>query len=584
MITLEHNGTEQSLAAWGISLGSPQCHHVNLGVSSYSVFIPGASISAAPVFGFEEKIIIRRGRSAALTGGYVAFIGYQTGVKAHTEGGSEGVQFTFSNAWYFLENTAYMQKFASWNSTTHAAEFLYLSEVLLFTGLNGSNELVIRNSGQQISDVLGFVNETFLAQSMAQPFIIGTISPALNLPTYRVAEMMCAAVILKCLELSPDVQCVFDYTTSLLGVPTPTVHFYNRAALTARSLAIKNGTDHKGLVISPRYDLLVRSVVLNYRLQLTDGQEIYVTRTQDKYGPNGANHASDPERGLRVLPQTIELNGFAATAQLITEVADRGNNEWWKKKVSWLGSDRVTVQTITVVSVKDDDGTTVDLDDYPNEIISGAVTPWMNKTAKWVTIRGWATFIEYHTAAARTAAVAGLRVVQAVQREISVRLHVTDAATGSYQVQDTEQIPTGIAQAVYTSLATLQYEGRDVRVQAEVTNATNDGPLITLGHKLNLTGGLAAWATMGAQLQEITEHDGYGETSITFGPARHISAGDLAAMFQFNRLRRYWFNPRLRQSGRYGDNSGAVTGGKARVENSVSGLQSAGEDAVISTL
>ena len=594
MITLEHNGIEQSLAAWGFSLSSPVCSHRNLAVSTYQVFVPGASVSDAPVFGFEEKVIIRRQRSGsgtAWSGGYTAFIGYQTGMQAACSGSAEGVNYLFSNAWYFLENTAYQQAFASRNVSAHEVEFLYMSEVLIFTGLDEAIGLVPRNNGEQIADILGFLNSCFTEQSMAPPMITGTVDPSLALPSYRLGEVMCAAAILKCLELSPDVQCVFDYSTLLAGVPTPTVHFYSHASLTEKSLAVKNGNDHKSLRIIPRYDLQVRSVVMNYRITNTDAVEArtrsWVTRVQDKYGPNGANHASDPERGLRVLSQTIDLQG-AATSSVKSKIttqaveAAHSSNEvrlnWWKEKCQKLKSDRIrdltiNAATVTIKERVNNADRDVSLDSYPNELTKGQIAPWIQLNQKRVTISALASFDLY---ASRNAAgndtvppgtpIDGLLTRQVRNEPIFAQIVLTDGTTGDYSAQATslsgEAVPVGIAQEVYTSLATLQYEGEDVRVQMEVTNPTNNGSLITLAHKLNLTGGRAAWETMGAQIQQITEHDGFGETSITFGPAKHISAGDLAAMFQFNRLRRWWFNPNLRETASYADNNNEVTLGE----------------------
>jgi hypothetical protein len=605
MTTLEYAGTEKALWDWGFTLDSCQCRHVNLATSIYTGFIPGASVSDDPAFAFESKVIIRRNRSGSVTtwtGGYVAFIGYALAPFAAQSGSGAGVSYQFANAWYFLENTCFEMRYASYSTGSSALEYKYLSEIQLFTKLDGSELLQPQDSGEQIEEILQFIIDDATARSVAQPFIIGTIDPAIEFPSYQAREMMCAAALLKCLELSPDVSMHWDYTTTLgsgPAVPTPTVHFYSRASRTAKSLAILNGTDHKSLNIVPRHDLVVRSVVIQYKITGSADGNTWIIRgdaQRDKYGPNGANHASDPDKGLRVLRQTIDLQGALSSSVStdITCVAVDANHAtdatrlaWWKKKVQWLNSDKIASASIVIpatATIKDDAGSTVSLATYPNELTRGQIATWTGFVQKWVTITAKATYNKYHNATAATAATANLATEKAAEKELSVRLLITDAETGVYSTTASytggEDMPAGIAQAVYTSLATLQYEGEDIRLQDQIMNPAGDGPLIHLGHKLNLTGGRTAWETMVAQVQSITEHDGKGETSISFGPARHIAAGDLAAMFQWNRLRRYWENPRLRETADFGAGGSASLGEDVPKENSQAGSGTTGKDAV----
>lgn len=589
MTTLEHDGTEKALWDWGFSLGSCQCEHVNLSASRYTGFIPGASVSADPLFDFEEKVIIRRNRTGSGTtwsGGYVAFIGYAMMPLAAQNGGQAGISYEFQNAWYFLENTCFEQRFATY--VTGSLTYVYLSEIQLFTTLDGSNLLQLQDSGAQIEEILQFIIDDASARSAAVPFIIGTIDPAISFPSYQAREMMCAAAVLKCLEMSPDVCCYWDYSTTSGGLPTPTVHFYKRSSRTSKSLAILNGTDHKSLNIVARQDLQVRAVNLQYKITGTADGNTWVVMgasQKDKYGPNGANSGSDPDKGLRVIRQTIDLQGrqtstvtadIEAAAVDANHATDATRLAWWKKKVQWLNSDKISGLAIpATATIKDDAGSTVSLGTYPNELTRGQIATWTGFVQKWVTITAKATFNKYATAAAATAATANLAVEKAVEKELSVRILVTDAETGTYTSLGTliegEEQPTGIAQAVYESLSVLQYQGEDIRVQSEIMNAAGDGPFVHLAHKLNLTGGRTAWETMNAMIQRITESEGTGETTISFGPARHLAAGDLAAMFQWNKYRRYWYNPSLRETANAGDVGGFSLGEDTPKENTSAG-------------
>lgn len=589
MTTLEHDGTEKALGDWGFALDSCECQHVNLAPSRYTGFIPGASVSDDPAFTFESRVIIRRNRTGSGTswsGGYVAFIGYAQMPVAAQDGGTAGITYEFLNAWYLLENTCFEQRFASYESGS--LSYVYLSEIQLFTTLDGSNLLQPQDSGAQLEEILQFVIDDADDRGADVPFLIGTIDPAIEFPAYQAREMMCDAAVLKCLELSPDVACWFDYSTSDGGTPTPTIHFLKRSSRTARSLALLNGTDHAAISIFPRYDLQVRSVNLQYKVTGSVDGNVWIVMgaaQRDKYGPNGANHASDPDKGLRVLRQTIDLQGsqsssVSADIEVVAVDANHATEAtrlaWWKKKVQWLNSDKISGLDIPAsATIKDEAGSTVSLGTYPKELTRGQVAAWTGFVQKWVTITAKATFNKYATSAGASGGLANLAVTKAVEHELSVRILVTDAETGTYSALGSyvagEDQPAGIAQAVYESLSWLQYQGQDIRVQSEIMNAAGDGPYIHLGHKLNLTNGRSAWTTMAAMIQRITEREATGSTTISFGPARHLAAGDLAAMFQWNRLRRYWYNPTLRETADLGTGSSIGLGEDVPKENTATG-------------
>lgn len=604
MITLEYDGTEQSLADWGFALDSVRCEHMNLSASRYTGFIPGGSVSDDPAFPFESKVIIRRNRSGSVTtytGGYVAFIGYTMLPQSAQSGGESGVAYEFKNAWYFLENTCFEMKYASYESGSLA--YRYLSEVMLFTYLDGSNLLQPQAADAQITEILTYCSTAATDAGNLLPWLVGTIDPDIQFPSYQMRELMCAEALIKCLQMSPDVAMWWDYSTSNAGEPTPTVHFYNRASRTSKSLAILNGTDHASLNIVPRHDLVPRAVVIQYKVTGTADGAVWIVQgltQRDKYGPNGADSSSDPDGGLRVIRQTIDLQGaqtqsvsaaIECAAVDANHATDATRIAWWKKKVPWLNSDKISAASIVIpatATIADvNTGASVSLATYPNELTSGQIGPWMSFVQKWVTITAKASFSKYATSAAATAATATLAVEKAVEKEISVRILITDGVTGSYSADAAflggEDQPTGIAQKIYDSLSTLQYEGEDIRVQAEIMNAAGDGPYIHLGHKLNLTGGRTAWTTMDAMIQRITENDGDGTISISFGPARHIAAGDLAAMFNWNRHRRYWNNPKLRETASITSSGSVSLGQDVPKENTSAGSGTKGLIAVTGT-
>ena len=130
-----------------------------------------------------------------------------------------------------------------------------------------------------------------------------------------------------------------------------------------------------------------------------------------------------------------------------------------------------------------------------------------------------------------------------------------------------DAVPEGLAQKIYTSLATLQYEGDVSLVEAEISGG------VMMGNTLNLTGGLEEWETMNAQIQGITKDFGSGRTVVKLGPTRFLQAGDLTQLFLINRFRRVYQNPATRVSGKSSAGGQSVGLGKNTAkENSNAGL------------
>jgi hypothetical protein len=599
MITLEYNGTEQSLAEWGLAINSATLVMMNLSPHRFSAVRVGDTLSTAAVFPYRGKIIVRIDRtynegSEEWEGGEVDFIGYRIRNLTRSTGEFLGVTYTFENAWHFLNNTQYVQFFATRDTDGEVLAYKQVPELLLFTELDGSNILQPLTSGEQIEEILQFVLDAFAAQGFDQPFIIGDIDPQLELFSYQTRQLMCSATILKCLELSPDVNVVVDYTTDVASEPTPTIHFKKRSNWTPVSLALHNGTDHESLNIEPRYDLVPRSVLVWYKITGADSGAQWVLNIFDKYGPNGQSHASDPSFGLDVVMQFVDVQGrqtSSVSAPVETQVVDAAHAteatrlNWWKKKSQKLQSDKIAGLAIAAgsVTVKDDTGATVSLATYPNELTKGPLPAWTDKTTVWVNIRCKASYEVYTTSAAASGTVGGLSHHKHVDEEIIIRLQVTDAITTTYTEASTtiegEAVPgltgitdgigsftDGLAKSIYQSLSTLQWEGDDVRVEVEPTNQ------VTFANSLNLTGGLAAWTTMNAQVRAISKNYGTGETNVSFGPSSRNNADALFKIIQFTRPRFVWWNPNLRETASLGDSSGVVeSGGTTPAENTDSG-------------
>lgn len=557
-ITIEYDGTEQSLEAWGITLDSVVQNETNLRSGTLTFIIAGVTLASAPVFAFEGKIILRvnrTGSGTSWTGGTVHFIGYRLAFNISVQPVSEGVRYDFANAWYFCETTLYQQPRASRANSSATLDYPLTTALTLFWDLDGSYAAQILDNGEQIAAALQFILD-YPPDADATPFILGTIDPAVEVPSFACAELTVAAVVEKCLQLSPDCTVFFDYTTTSGGSPRPTLHVRARANLTPVSLAIKNGTDHKSLQITPREDLVPRAVLIYFKATSRYNGGSFIQYTRQKYGPHGSNSASDPDAGPRVLIQTLEMIGssFEQTSNEITTRACDANHgtaatkrAWWALHVPELAdATRVTDVTIGAPTFTDDDGSTISspLGSYPNELIDGGLTDWMvladDVTAAdgvTVTISAEASYT-INTKASTSGAL--LPTEKQVKKMIHTRVTLTNASTGVYTSTNSypaEDIPAGLAQKIYEALETLHYQGEHVLQEDYPTNQ------VTMASTLHLTGGHTDWTTMAASIQSITKNFGFGATTIRFGPPTHLSAGDLLAIFRFNAWRRVWYPP-----------------------------------------
>ncbi len=104
------------------------------------------------------------------------------------------------------------------------------------------------------------------------------------------------------------------------------------------------------------------------------------------------------------------------------------------------------------------------------------------------------------------------------------------------QVQPSEIIPYGLAGFIYNVEQICQYEGNYSFQEQEITDACPIGSL------LNITGSAnAEWAAMNACIQSIDYDITAGRTTLQFGPAKHLGAGDLVNELRANRGPRWYY-------------------------------------------
>ena len=206
----------------------------------------------------------------------------------------------------------------------------------------------------------------------------------------------------------------------------------------------------------------------------------------------------------------------------------------------------------------------------PYILTEGNVCPWMfvgnnssNAPAACVqaTITAYFYYVDNASAAADTAVNPG--TVQCHTKTIKLKL--TNLASGLYQSEawvtgQADPVPYGLPGYIYALATIPQFDGRITIVEQEISD------VCPIGNLLNLSGGLAEWATMNATVQAVS-YDDNGKTELSFGPAKHLGAADLIELLRVNRGPRWFYQ----------------IGGDVMNQNSSSGSLALGQNTPVSS-
>ena len=554
--TLHISGVEKELSAWGLTAESVQLTRANTAPDLLTVRKAGDCLAALD-FPYDSVVTIRRdrvGSGTSWTGGTIYFVGRATVPVRTGSGGSESITYRFHGPWFDLARQIYHQTWKNYTGNPTVLDDYKTVEVFLGLTLTGTQ----LNTGEQISDALNW------AISCGVQLQIGTIDPAVNIFYINARSITCAEVIKTMLRNTPDAVCWFDYTTA----PYPTFHCRQLANLTNITKTI--GVEQiRGLQLTPRYDLQVPSVVIHFKsIGEIDGQP-WIAWTKQA-APSGADGTA---RGGEV--HVVELEGFSRVSvygSIETTAIDAQSATaatrlvWWKRHEKTLENLNIKPSTLTVTSatVKDEDGNTVTLASYPNELITGQIADWMDFGVKTVTVKATVSYELY----ADTGHTTALKLQTVKNKEISVRIVATDGTTGSYSAIASfvagQPEPAGLAQAYFDAMQVLQYDGQIDLVAAELPTDQLMGCKLTLaGSSLSITQQL---------IQSVTEQPHFGRYSITIGPANRLGIQDLVERHNATRFRKIYNNPSTRSSGQAGGGGSVTLGKNTARENTTGGL------------
>jgi hypothetical protein len=538
--TLKYNGKEKPLADWGIK----NLHRtlVSQDIDTVTFEQPHATALAAPLFPEDAIIEIFRGDEEDGEEKVRWFYGRVEDAGRFRSGSAGGLKYKISGPWWWLANMGFRQ---SWKVRNQQGQLVdqYSSYCLLGSKADGAG------TQQSIADQIAEAVNYAIGQGAPLAFD-GTGLPTIFPPIRDVWNAPVSEVIQKMIEWTPDIVCWFDYTTD----PFPTLRMRRREDQEDVEISLSDTRPPsptnsfvpmvRDWDIVARNDLKVPGVVIYYiRTDTTEGS-VYTVINEEKYPPAVTG------RETKALLAAINLEGANITyAEGIIECVPLNvyAKEWWKRHDAHLQSDKITDLSIKAGSAKytDDGGETIQ--PLANELF-GLWSPWMGGAVREVNVSVLASWKEK--------AENNEELITIVDRPIVTSIFTTGLETGTYRSAPggsaAEAQPEGLAEALYKAASRLHYDGRITIKESQCTGA------VSVGNVLNLLGGLADWEEMDAQVQSVTESIDNGETSVIFGPPKHLGPTDYIELLRATRNRIRFASPSSRETGIAGGNSAVI--------------------------
>jgi len=606
--TITYAGAEQSVAAWGLT-AQPKIKTRDRSPTEISFRMAGAAPEGAIPFPFKAQVIIRSNRTWAggqwsvVSGSAYVFTGYQTTQPADVDGRSQGITLVFKDALWLLQNTTFQQQWTIAGATND-----WISRCVLFMDINSWVPNTYQSVQWQINQIISYAaNQCGIAIAPGAMDYSGWF-----LNYYHCRAVSCWEALLKCLEPIPDAKVWIDGSTM-----PPQLNVRTRANLSALPAPLSGATPgpitlpykgadaagrqhHSSKGFTPRYDLIPPQVVLQYQINNTYNGKAAPTWTNDVY-PGGSTGQAP-----FALVCPIDLTGAAMTTETGTLDCEplacvggthAAKRAWWSSKRGGeqdkLADFRVRFGAYVIgdATVVDDNGNPINLASYPNRIIKGTYHAWMKNGGTQVNairahVKVSVQFAEYDVVGSTPAETDtnGNLTRQANAHELHCHCTLTNAPAGvtpfvgSYYTALAETPVANLAQNIYNSRATLDYDGTHEIIDPGIKNGGGDSlspPLQQIiGHwnVLNLSGGNAAWATAnmsiaGTEIDLITNH-----IRLEVGPSKHLQPQDWSAMLQFFRYRRLYQDSSVRATGYSSQNNTVDMALNTPDANSVPGL------------
>lgn len=549
------DGTD--LAALGLTLAGGSFRTQGV---SHCALDAALEFDAAQAFDHGDEVTLQRVDGMTTT---PFFRGKVRRIPKSARGDYEGHAYVIEDAWADLETTVYQEKWRIGSGLYDFPRFVMGVGVDPETGLAS-----YLTTGPQI--------ERFLQYAIDQgvSLQIGSIPTGDRIIPSEERNVTVAEAIRMCLRFRPDWTPWIDHATT-----PPTFHVTDTSTLAAVSLAVDGSGPVTNFDVTKRDEDLPESVRIIYELAGTivdeDGDnQVLRDAAIDKYPAEG------PDGGPRVLVSTIQLEGLQMQIQkqriqtrvIPTGPSDPAAKAWIKAKFPHMADvpdaafnvtkfDRSLITDATEhADPVNPNAERIEVEavaDLPRELVRGQIEDWMRVKVGEIKIAieiekagDWSAA----TAEARKAWKKGVRDIQ--------RMTATNARTKIYRGISNwvlpEDVPTGIAQAVYQAIhAGSGYEGSVTLTEDEVGGARYHGK------KLNLTGSAdAGLETMAAPVHSVDWDIETGTTTIGFGPNPDLSPQDFLEWQRILRARPLtWWSLAERESNEHGRASGSSSRG-----------------------
>lgn len=319
-------------------------------------------------------------------------------------------------------------------------------------------------------------------------------------PCETIKDCSCAESLQKILHWAPDAVVWMDYAAKI-----PTIHFSRHASLKTTTLDFSKLSEFS---LIPRNDLKISSVVLKYEHTHSNENGSWKTTTVDAY-PQSATGEE-----LNALVLTIELEGSRTHIQeqwIAVDPIKTNSIDWWKQHFPTLAS--IPSDKIHITDIKRST-------ELPNELIEGAIAPWMRCNADYETITAQLSYTTDN--------------VSVENQPIALKLCSTDAVTKTYRkfvcFNAGVEPPKQLAKTLYESTRCLQHEGSLKFIQNEIVPSF-------MGQTINLIHGNSAWENLQLPVQEENIHLDSGTTWLKFGAPKQLGPNDLVQLMHTNRTR-----------------------------------------------
>lgn len=537
---LEYGEDRRTFEAWGLSDLTREDASLGTDVVRFS---GPTAVDVAPLFEHRAILVIYRD-------GVRWFEGALELAPGVGRGASESRNYEVHGGWAYLERLTFQQDWKA--DTTGEGELGNVKQSRVIINQNQDNSP--QTTAQVITEVVNYAIAAGYAISL------GTVDVDLQQLTDELTDPKCAEVIRRVLRLQPDVVSWLDYSPN-----PPALNFARTATATEKVVAVSDNV--RGVTCTARPDLQVPAVIIKYESESQVDDETFRTVVEDKYPAE----ATGTEDGAIVT--TVALDGGSITREKVTLVrrslptAYNSLNviPWWRRHIPWF-NEIFNAANGAVVTIPDTHlsippgGHTITLTN-PDEVAEGVLASDMTHELVEGTITDWMEEGSFHVKAAEVTVRVRMHytgpslAVQAVfdydpasgvyYRDEAIQLMATNATKNIYTrvVSSTpgEEIPTGLAQKIYTSLRALTHEGSFTLVDTDVPSGWN------VGQRVTFTG-------VGAGIIQSLSYDiAGGALGVKFGPPAHRTLNQILEAIRANRDRTTTQSSGSRKSGKKTD-------------------------------